>query len=397
MIPALNRKPMYEIKIPELSGGINLRDGISLVNDNQMTDANNMWYSNGILRTRPKVIEKPLSNLHRNERTYLNSVPNANKTMIDGKEYYLDVAITTLGVGGLNHLCTRFLGKDNDIFLPEFSVDYTIKNVLPITHNGNVYLYVHGYDANGNRNHIYVSHRKSEGIYEAFAPPADGEIYSPIVMTNVWSSYRDGGDSAALMRKGTTLFEGFNLLGNRYRMQGSLYDASELGEIHVMDSEDPNKVINTISYLEFSVPFTPNNLSYDGVIRLEYTDIQGVVHIHSVYCPKKDSEKPSRVESEESHNGATDGYYLHSFVCGDIVHISLNTSNKEGDNEPDYISRDKYVNNNMMIYAPCETSNAKWEKITAMSRAVWYGNTSLGINGGSRLFLGANVKDEEKA
>ena len=42
-----------ELKIPDLSGGLNLRDGLSEILDNQLIDCKNMWWNDGLLKTRP--------------------------------------------------------------------------------------------------------------------------------------------------------------------------------------------------------------------------------------------------------------------------------------------------------------------------------------------------------
>lgn len=381
-----------------MSGGLNLRDGISLVNDNQLTDVKNMWYKDGILRTRPRIKENEAFSLYERHKNGSFSTNPMNNTRINDRGYYLELTHATNLVEDKETFYLKYVSLEDEVDLGSIDVSEPGATALAITHNGNVYVYVHGQTVN----EIYIIKWISDGVY---APPHradETEIYSPLVLTNVWSSYQQGGDAQALLRNGATQVEGFNLLGNRYRMQGSLYDASELGEVQVTGTD--GEVIDTVSYMEYSVPFTPNNLSYDGVIRLQYTDMQGMVHTHSVYCPNINEQgNESRVESEESHISAGDGLYLHSFISGEIVHICLNgNSAKKSEenpsgNDPGIIKRSEYINNNMMIYAPCETSAKNWEKVTAMTQAVWYGNTSLGINGGSRLFLGGNTKDSEQA
>ena len=51
--PAINKQARRRVSIPQLSGGLNFRDGISQCNDNQLTDMLNMWYKDGLLKTRP--------------------------------------------------------------------------------------------------------------------------------------------------------------------------------------------------------------------------------------------------------------------------------------------------------------------------------------------------------
>ena len=54
--PMINKKPRREVNVPELSGGLNLRDSLTAIRDNQMTDGVNMWYKDGALRTRPSFV-----------------------------------------------------------------------------------------------------------------------------------------------------------------------------------------------------------------------------------------------------------------------------------------------------------------------------------------------------
>ena len=51
--PKINKQPSRSVTVPKLSGGINLRDAVTMVQDNQLTDSKNMWYKDNILKTRP--------------------------------------------------------------------------------------------------------------------------------------------------------------------------------------------------------------------------------------------------------------------------------------------------------------------------------------------------------
>ena len=51
--PMMKGGAQYRVEIPQLSGGINLSDLPTQVEDNQLTDARNMWWHQGVLRTRP--------------------------------------------------------------------------------------------------------------------------------------------------------------------------------------------------------------------------------------------------------------------------------------------------------------------------------------------------------
>ena len=51
--PLINKQAPRQVNIPDLSGGINLRDAMYSINDNQLTDCKNVWFKDGTLKTRP--------------------------------------------------------------------------------------------------------------------------------------------------------------------------------------------------------------------------------------------------------------------------------------------------------------------------------------------------------
>lgn len=53
--PAIGKMQSRAVSVPALTGGVNLLDPLSLVDDNQLTDMKNLWYQNGALRTRPAI------------------------------------------------------------------------------------------------------------------------------------------------------------------------------------------------------------------------------------------------------------------------------------------------------------------------------------------------------
>ena len=51
--PAMGHSRRARVNIPDLRGGVNYRDALSAVEDNQLTDVGNLWFKDGALRTRP--------------------------------------------------------------------------------------------------------------------------------------------------------------------------------------------------------------------------------------------------------------------------------------------------------------------------------------------------------
>ena len=74
--PKINKQPSRSVTVPKLSGGINLRDAVTMVQDNQLTDSKNMWYKDNILKTRPGMYTN--SNMKK-DVAMLNEVENSGK------------------------------------------------------------------------------------------------------------------------------------------------------------------------------------------------------------------------------------------------------------------------------------------------------------------------------
>ena len=53
--PKITREAAYRLHIPELSGGLNRVDPLDTVKDNQLTDCKNVWFKDGVLQSRPAV------------------------------------------------------------------------------------------------------------------------------------------------------------------------------------------------------------------------------------------------------------------------------------------------------------------------------------------------------
>ena len=51
--PQINKQALRGIRVPDLAGGINTRDSLNMINDNQLIESRNMWYKDGVLKTRP--------------------------------------------------------------------------------------------------------------------------------------------------------------------------------------------------------------------------------------------------------------------------------------------------------------------------------------------------------
>ncbi len=69
--PAMNRSREYRVSVPELNGGVNVSVPPHLIADNQLADIRNMWYRDGVLKTRPRLVGRAAGTF--NEKAYFRS------------------------------------------------------------------------------------------------------------------------------------------------------------------------------------------------------------------------------------------------------------------------------------------------------------------------------------
>ncbi len=370
MIPLKQSKATKTFNILDFSGGINLSKGQKKIKDNQLSQAENMWFKEGILKTRP-ALRKSFSEdfLYKGQTT--SSVNEMNVMVLKGERYYLQE--TKEFSEGNTIITLNFIGKS---IIPAGKIQ--IQGDLPffsVIFKDNIYIFF------GVINKIYLIKKTGEADFSVPEEVTEDEIYVPLVLTNCWSCYNDSGKINAMLLKGAVRNEDFNILSNRYKMKFSQYDPKCYFEAFEGDSK------SRVSYMEYGLPFTTSKA--EGEIYLEYTCYAGYTHRHKVSCPK---EEAPTVESEASKLIAGDDLYLHAYIKGDVCHVTLNSSKEAEKYFPDIVSVEKYINNNMTINAP--RTGAQWDKVALMKKMLWYGNTSLGVNGGSRLFLGGNEKEE---
>ena len=108
--PSMGSNSRNAVSVPALSGGVNLSDALNLVDDNQMTDCKNVWYKDGVLKTRPGIKS---TQQYRDVMTEDYSPPNYANNMveIDGVDY----KIAVYGVKGSPYLKILFFPENIDL------------------------------------------------------------------------------------------------------------------------------------------------------------------------------------------------------------------------------------------------------------------------------------------
>lgn len=386
MRPMISNTPYYMLNIPDLSGGVNLRDGISEIRDNQLLDAENVWYKDGMLRTRPglscfdsnKHFDSDCISYSEN-RTRKIYIKKENYRVIDGKTYVLTAIQSYTG------LVFRYYAADGESLevasiaadgLPQ--ADYTC-NIFQ--HGTDIYCFCSGYYDNPDPDNIdgwvpYYIYKISEVGTDA-APIAfevkrvgvDEDVmpYVPTVLINGVPSegFIDSVDK--MISRGASLFEGYNLIGNKYRMLVSnalRYETALNGE-DVKDFMKYTLLYNTKDFIGQTVTATIKNL--DGTLSKHSLKITGDLQ-----------------EEEKSDDG----------LLMRIAGFQLWFMNAENGSIAQ-VSRSEYIQNSIEIIAPCPNPRENYEKVLNMDFNEWFGGSAEGLYGGIHLFMGGNKGDEK--
>lgn len=381
--PSINKQPLRTISVPELSGGINLRDAVTLIADNQLTDSKNMWFKDSMLKTRPglklgtQIIDDNYTSENSNGQVINNGakVENAVKN-VAGKEYKLISCHTEhytksdkdtgSWTPSNSHIQFCFAGDGDTLKLPSITSD-----------SGKLFL---NYFVIQNKKTLYCFAKTESGgdVYsfedgnEAWKKLSEEDFYAPIIMTHCKYG---GGMVQTAAKCGGTMLEGCNLLGSYVRSIWSTVNKEQL-------STD-GKQFMIYGGLNNDTPMEKQvGMKYTA----EITDKNGNKYTHSVTITSDDGWNV-----EQTNQG--DNIYL--AVCKGVVRFFTSAS-QSGDTAS--VSADDYVEDNMIITAPYISENREKElnKVFGMQRQIWYGGDAAGISGGTRLFLGSNKEDEEK-
>ena len=385
MTPRISNSPLYRLTIPELSGGINLRDGMSLIQDNQLTKCKNVWYKDGALRTRPGFVcsdkdwsidGDPGYKIGEPDDIYTNP---KNFRVIDGVTYFLVV----LRYSNPRMLRFRYYceaGKYFDVYdiIDEKAIEDTSTNhnlppmedftINVFQHNSDIYCFCSGYyEEQETPYFIYKISEKKDSVlvtipeFECVRITDESEeLYAPIIFTNGFP-----------LKKPTVMLEGYNFLANKYRaiFSTALETDSSL----------------TYTNMQYFLPHSVQKNTRFKTVTATYTDINKKEYTHTVTIIAGDDTgyETHKSEPEDGLTMKVNGMLVSFYYYGttDIAKI---------------YSKD-FVRNNMVIEAPCPNSKENYEKVLNMTRSEWFGGGSEGIYGGIHLFMGGNTKEDEKA
>ena len=378
--PAINKQPLRSVTVPKLSGGTNLRDAVTMVEDNQLTDSKNMWFKGNILKTRPGLKTNCLLEFDgfnpglggREEE----QIKAENATYVkDGRLYRLVS----------RHTAFRYSNDGNDLndqisHIQFFWVSDTEdeKIELPAITGPEKTCFTNYFVAQHKKDiFCFCKTRDNEGIIyklgtDTWAEVEEKDIHKPLIYSHcVVTSKSDGGF------KGTQI-EGLNILGNVYRMIYSTVNKS------LLDNSDENST----HFMTYTVPFSGEKNAIDNVervLKVKITQPDGYVVTHTV--------------KREGAEWVEDGYKSDNLqlTLGQIGggNLLINFMSKDGGIAT--VKASDYIEDNMEIIAPYYLEPEIPNKVFSMTQSEWFGGDALGISGGTRLFLCGNTNDEEKS
>ena len=196
-LPVLNRKAAGELKIADFSGGVNLRDGLSEIMDNQATDVKNMWWKDGIMKTRPadrSVYKIPHDGFKPfiAGQTFTNSKAENATKMIDGRlynmvsrhdSYYSKVVSEEPWKPEQSHISFAWVNGEKNYPLPSITTGENTAaiNYFAVQHKKDIYCFVYLEDYGGDKSGVIYRLADDESGW-SIVPEED--IYAPVVMTH---------------------------------------------------------------------------------------------------------------------------------------------------------------------------------------------------------------------
>lgn len=372
--PKINKQPKRTVGMPKLSGGVNLRDAVTLVNDNQLTACQNMWYKDGILKTRPGLSTNPNMKydiflkyeecdgkpldiyMSKNGLIYrlyqFRASGSANSTLSDGSPCEVSAS----------HDGFFWVSRVNIIPLPEIN-DGGISFATQFKNK--IYVYTQ------NRNIYTMKIDPTENNPQWFRV-TQNEIYVPTVYAHcVCATNGDGGFEG-------THIEGLNLLGNRFKMVYSTVNKK------LLKASDEN----SSHQMAYTVPFSAE----EGAVDRVESDLTVKITLKNGYVVTHNLKRDGAEWWEEEFR--SDGLKMGAGKIGGGQLLITFWDSTDGIGK---VKASDFIEDNMEITAPCPNDAKNLEKVFGMRQAIWFGGDALGISGGTRLFLGGNVNAGEES
>ena len=419
--PLINKQPLRGINIPDFSGGINLRDAIYQINDNQLTDCKNVWFKNGVLKSRPGsyYIKACIADIDADlgietddfeikkweiyREIGLEDQKCESKLVTLSVQYQAAEETVAGTVMQVTKTKTYFQwianvpdGMEEYPIIPEnlqlFPIEEKVKFV--VQHNEEIYIFTKAPLGTliENKDKIYKWEANTENNNFEWRQLGNQDIYIPTVMTDCKCS-----------NDGKTDFSGapgeaYNKLNDLCKIEYSsvnrdLLDISDETSTHNMryyipnvGKEESSKILSDFS-LKITYPEPLKDANGNDLKDEEDNLIYTIEHKLGYF-----NGANTYYEFElGSANEQPDKVWIAGWVRPDgsmRVSFFTNETVVETGLKVKAVTMADYLRNNIVITLPY-TAEAK-EEIFNSDIATWYGGEASGIFGGTRLFLAGN-------
>ena len=356
--PSMRGKQSARISIPLLSGGLNVSRQATEIFDNQLTECTNMWFNDGVLKTRPGV---ECNSYYANDKM----VDTGIKITYNGKRLRVYRIIKEKEIGILfyddNGTATNGTG---------FSVDGTVKSAVFAGHLSASKQYIYCYYSYSKDEKLLCGVKRfkiSEGEYGENPEIEDltdietygGEYYEPTVIVN--NDFTNDGSVT-----GTT-FEGYNLLNGKHKILcTSKDDEEDSNYLHAyIPSEQKEGVPITVEF--YTKKWGYQKFVVDGQSGLWDADFGKDNIIGEL------DEKYKSLNVRFENKSHYDAQYSQLTIAA-----CFTKGNGEGIGAGSGSS-------NVILHLERDVDTA--DKVCCNTQAIWYGGSTGGISGGSFLFM----------
>lgn len=404
MRPYINDNPLRRLNIPKFSGGVNYRDGISQVLDQQLIDCKNVWYKNGLLKTRPgikcadrieeSIVDRDFLPIYEGSRRRVYA-KKENVVVVDGVTYFLMV------IQNADRIILRYYADQNSFHniveitdIPQ--QDFTC-NVFQ--HNADIYCFCSGYYENEETpyyifkiskdaaasNEKWWEHFKVTRITDNLSAE-EGGFYVPTILVNGKTpGYQEPYSLSNIAPIEGDYIEGYNLLGSRYKMFYSTVNKD------LFQKENFNQAA---TYPLMYPVQKGDKVTVNVVLPTRFpNESYGMGGEHKTFTHEVVIEDPGAINLEPRDKRQDDGIYIG--VIGRT--LCLYDWDSDGLQHMFFTEEDFVDYNNLEIIACAPNSKENYEKVLNMTFCDWYGGGSEGIYDGIHLFMGGNTADKEKS
>ena len=383
--PKISKNAVRTLVVPELSGGINLLSSASSVGDSQLTDGLNVWFSDGVLKSRPGIA---LHSAHINSlgRAVSDTLPGETKvfkeikTDIGGdpyvlasnqrvRRYSLEHEESGKPIRYIENIIRFFwVGKEKNIALPDITIteegsEYKFLGFFAVFHGGKIYCFTES-------KQIYVLGKlDGQSVWETVE---ESDIYVPTVLTGcVPTPYFETSinrDYTDLLSWGAEHCEDFNILGNSYKMRYSTYNPNTKLREAITDEQGNFTGQKSYCYMIYLLYEKVLKGKFAGqTVKAQYIDEKGKEYTHEVAIDG------SSVFYEEQDFGF-DGLKMQ--VHAGVVRFI-------GDSGIKKLYEEHYLPDNMVITAPSSVRKEKGAQVFNMQRSTHLGSGELFLCGNS--------------